>query len=53
MFARPEEGRLSGLSLAVGGSGPRLQAMQESRGAFGMSGGGEDRPLVVLQHLQP
>jgi hypothetical protein len=27
--------------------------MQETGGAFGMSGGGEYRPLVVLQDRQP
>lgn len=27
--------------------------MQERRGAFGMGGGGENRPLVVLQHGEP
>jgi len=27
--------------------------MQEGRSAFGVGGGGEDRALVVLEHLQP
>ena len=34
-------------------SGPRLEAMQEGGGAFGMRGCGKDRPLVVAQNGQP
>ena len=30
-----------------------LQAVQEIRGALGMGCGGEDRPLVVFQNLDP
>ena len=30
-----------------------LQAVQEVHGALRVGGGGEDRPLVVLQDLQP
>ena len=51
------KGRLSGGPLLLGsgfcGLRLRLQAVQEGGGAFGMGGGGEDRPLVVLQHTQP
>ena len=31
----------------------RLQAMQETAGAFGINGGGEYRPLVVLHDPPP
>lgn len=33
--------------------GLRLQSMQKPRRAFGMSGGREDGPFVVLEHLEP
>lgn len=52
--APPYGDRLRGLLFEIGlRLGVRLQAMQERHGAFGMGGGGEDRALVVLQHLHP
>lgn len=56
MWACGKEGRLCG-GLRVGLIGVpvllRLQAMQEVHGALRMGGGGENRALVVLQHLEP
>ena len=44
-----KKGRLSGGPIIFLG----LQTVQEVGGALGMGGGGEDRALVVLQHLEP
>lgn len=52
--APPYGDRLRGLLFVIGlRVGTRLQAVQESCSTFGMSGGGEDRALVVLQFLDP
>ena len=47
---------VSGLAMLCGCAFPdrkRLQAVQEVRRALRMCGGGKDRVLVVLQHLDP
>ena len=43
-------GRLSGVRLGASGF---LQAMQEVRRALRMGCRGEDRPLVIFEHLDP